>query len=125
MVVLAEEDTIVPVENVAAYLRGAQQGGEASSSESESPATRTADRGTRAIRQVVTLQGQRHGQFLVNEQARERVLSAVADAQAWASGRLQAQTESLPSWAALLAATPKAESSPFPQMAREEAFALS
>ena len=162
LVVLAEEDTIVPVENVAAYLRGAQAGekagsdevgSEAACSEALSSATRAAGLGTSAVKQVVTLKGQRHGQFLIDEEARDRVLSAVADAQAWARrnerprarhGRAaspdvqqgqkwmreivadlqKGQTKSLPSWAALLVATPKVESSLFPRMAPEEAFAL-
>ena len=122
-VVLAADDSIVPVENVAAYLH-AQRGEEASSIASHDT--------KHAIREVVTLKDMRHGQFLVDEKARARVISAVADAQAWArrddkprqpgrvvSSRLRRQSKkSLPLWTSLV------ENPPFPQMALGEVFAI-
>ena len=138
-VVLAAEDTIVPVENIATYL---EAHGDAPARSSSSHERTSIDRGnSSAIRSVVTLEGVRHGQFLIDEEARERVLSAVVDAQTWARRRddktrrpgravstrgLRRQSKSsLPSWTSLLVVASKRESpTPFPQMTLGESFVL-
>ena len=61
-IILADSDGIVPVKEVESYLR--------------------AD-GGRSVRKLITLKGQSHGSFLVDEGAREAVLTTVQQAQRW------------------------------------------
>ena len=78
-VILSRNDTIVPVDAVEQYLSG-----------------RDGVKGRRsAVRRVTTLEDQRHGQFLVDREAREAVLATIADAQRWGARRAAADQRRL------------------------------
>jgi pimeloyl-ACP methyl ester carboxylesterase len=65
-VILSEQDGLIPVSAVEKYLT-------------------KRSKSTKAMRRVLTLPNQSHGSFLVDEAAKEAVLSTIRDAQTWGS----------------------------------------
>ena len=78
-VVLASEDRIVPVGSVENYLLGRLKVDRKSERGRDSASKGFF--GSGGVRRVVTLQGQSHGSFLVDEAARAAVLETISDAQ--------------------------------------------